>query len=103
MEFIKNGKDNKILTNYEITNIVLNIIKIFLSMNTDKKVLILFDNIEYKMNNIEKEKILEKILSICDDRCCILHFVENISSKNNKYILERTTIVNDITMSNFFR
>lgn len=99
MEFIKNGKDNEILTNYEITNIVLNIIKIFLSMNTDKKVLILIDNIEYKMNYIEKEKILSKILSICDDRCCILHFVENIVSKDDKYILERTTIINDAIIS----
>lgn len=99
MNFIKNGKENEVLTNYEISIIVLNILKIFLSMNSDKKVLILIDNIEYKMNDIEKQKILNKILSLCDDRTLILHFTDSLIFKNIKYQIERTTILNDKVVS----
>lgn len=99
MNFIKNGKENEVLTSYEISIIVLNILKMVLSMNSDKKILILIDNIEYKMNDIEKQKILNKILTLCDDRTLILHFTDSLILKNIKYQIERTIILNDEVIS----
>lgn len=100
LNFIKNEKENERLTNFEITIIVLNILQMLLSMNLGKKILILIDNVEYKMNKIEKETVLAKILDLCSDKCLVLHFTNDLMYKYSEYQIKRAIIVNDKIISN---
>lgn len=99
VNFLKNNKEGESLTNYEISMVVLNVLKILLSFNLDKKVLILIDNIEYKMNEKEKKNILKKIYSLCDERCCVLHFAEDILEDDEKIVFGKLNIINDSILS----